>query len=562
MNSLSRAFGEARLAAMILVFAGIALTPVHAQERPLRGKVIYEGTYSGKQTEGFVLFNQGPELVGAITVTIDFDGSAIRATYKTTGKLASGSATGLVEGNVCKLFGSGNLTIEADCTESSFSGKLFQQPKPELRRQVTFQLNRRSDGVGSAAPAQKVEPATAPSAATNPVAANPPGATTSTASAARASARPKLSELRDEDFVQNAQNPEEGPNNTRVRIAGNLAIDVAGQYPLGYKPAWRFITYKSQLSVTVEDWLQPKSQVQQSPAPFSIGDYSGKAVIRMNGGDGFDCFADIAIKGDLAVLSENPQVFELDNFRRILNERSTGEPCVSRRAKGGFAGKLTLSANKNGDIVLGTMIESYTVERSDRKNTYPPQVHFRYLAKGITIENEMSADKAQKVVVAEQEAKQRQKDYLAKITEQSIALQKAILAKYPQPEVRKCFQSSRGGYLASNTVDQYYVNSGNYAGSKTSYDVRTVIEIKNVCTHAITFVGIEQRRDEAQGYYLAEITKTMPAGYAFKSDQGMLGSVFSALAGGGSEFDLVVQDTYAPKYATLRAPQWLRVVKN
>lgn len=542
---------------MILIPAGIALTPVYAQERPLRGKVIYEGTYSGKQTEGLVLFNQGPELVGAITLTIEFDGNAIRATYKTTGKLASGSVTGLVEGDVCKLFGKGNLTIEADCNENSFSGKLFQQPKPELRRQVTFQLNRRSDDAGTTAAAQTAGAATATSAAGNTA-----GAITSPPGAARTSARPKLSELRDEEFVQNAQNPEEDPNNTRVRIAGNLAIDVAGRYPLGYKPAWRFITYKSQLSVTVEDWLRPKSAVGLSQAPFSIGDYGGKAVIRMNGGDGFDCFADIVIKGDLAVLSENPQVFELGNFRRILNERSTGEPCVSRRAKGGFAGNLTLSANKNGDIVLGTMIESYTVETSDRRNTYPPQVHIRYFAKGVTIENEMSTEKAQKTVVAEQEAKQRQKDYLAKMTEQSNALQKAIRAKYPQPEVRKCFQSSKGGYLASNTVDQYYVNSGNYAGSRTSYDVRTVVEIKNVCNHAITFVGIEQRRDESQGYVLVEVTKTMPAGYAFKSDQGMLGTVFSALSGGGSEFDLVVQDSYIPKYASLRAPQWLRVVKN
>ena len=556
MSSVPLVFNCLRLLAAALTCTIVVQVPAYAQDRPQRGKVVYEGTYSGKQTEGFILFNQGPELVGAMTLTVEFDGSAIRATYKTTGKLAGGAATGLVEGDICKLFGSGNLTIEADCTGNDFKGKLFQQPKSELRRQVSFQLTRRSDSTISPGSIPPTSEPVSQSTAAVAVTTVPPS------TGSQGSARPRLSELRDEDFIQNSSSPEEDPNNTRIPIAGNLMIDVAGKYPLGYKPAWRFITYKSQLSVTIEDWLRPQSQVSQGPAPLHIGDYGGKAVIRMSGGDGFDCFADLLIKSNFVVLTEVPQVFELGNFRRILNERSTGEPCVSRNAKGGFGGKVALSANKNGDIVWSSMVESYTLETRDRKNTYPPQVHMRYIAKNITIENEMSAAKANATVVAEQEAKQRQKDYLAKMTEQGNALQKAILAKYPLAESRKCFQSSKGAYLSSNTVDQYYVNSGNYAGSKTSYDIKNVVEIKNVCNHPITFIGIQQQRDEAQGYFLSEVTKTMPAGYAFKSDQGMLGTVLSALAGGGSEFDIVVQESYVPKYASLRSTQWIRVVKN
>ena len=158
------------------------VSPVLAQERPQRGKVVYEGAYSGKQTEGFILFNQGPQLVGAITISVDFDGKAIRATYKTTGKLASGSANGLVEGDVCKLFGPNNLTIEADCTGDTFNGKLFQQPKSELRREVKFELTRRSDSIqsGNTAPAQRealppiLSPEVQPPAAVSVLSGEPP----------------------------------------------------------------------------------------------------------------------------------------------------------------------------------------------------------------------------------------------------------------------------------------------------------------------------------------------------------------------------------------------------
>jgi len=223
--------------------------------------------------------------------------------------------------------------------------------------------------------------------------------------------RPNLSELRDEDFRQNDSSPAPDPNNTRIRVAGNLMIDIAGHYPNGYQPAWRFISKPSPLSVKIENWAHPQSKVRHSDFNLFIGDYGGKAVIRFKAEGGFDkeCFADIVIKNAPVVLASNPQVFELANFRRILNDRATGEDCAFSSSPGGWGGRIALSANGNGDVLMDLMMESYTVQRQVGKKVYPAQVQLRHIATGITVENEMSAAKAIAVVAAEQEAKQRLK---------------------------------------------------------------------------------------------------------------------------------------------------------
>lgn len=41
-----------------------------------------------------------------------------------------------------------------------------------------------------------------------------------------------------------------------------------------------------------------------------------------------------------------------------------------------------------------------------------------------------------------------------------------------------------------------------------------------------------------------------------------MASVFSSLIGGGSEFNILVQDKYYPNYATVGAVQWLKVIKK
>ena len=229
---------------------------------------------------------------------------------------------------------------------------------------------------------------------------------------------------------------------------------------------------------------------------------------------------------------------------------------------GGWAGKITLSANKNGDINMDLMLENYSAERKTRDGgSTPSQVSMRYIAKNITVENEMSAEKANGIIAAEKEAKQRQKDYIAKTTKQADLLQKEIAKKYPQAECRSCFYSSRGSYISSRTVDEYYVRSGDYAGSRTDYDLNTKTVIKNKCSYKLMFIGIQQLYDKERGYYLVEVTKTMEAGYNYSADQGIMSSLFTSLIGGGSEFNFSVQDKYAVNYATVNAVQWLKVIK-
>ena len=143
--SPSRAFMiiSSRILVWMLLFA--CATSVYADERPQRGRIVYEGTYSGREVVGFVLLNQGTDLEGAITISIDFDGPAARATIRTTGKLQSSVASGLVEGDQCKLFGRGNLAIEARCTASDFTGTLSSQTRSDRRTNVSFKLAKRPD---------------------------------------------------------------------------------------------------------------------------------------------------------------------------------------------------------------------------------------------------------------------------------------------------------------------------------------------------------------------------------------------------------------------------------
>ena len=189
-------------------------------------------------------------------------------------------------------------------------------------------------------------------------------------------------------------------------------------------------------------------------------------------------------------------------------------------------------------------------------------VSYRYLAKGITIENEMTIEKAVAIIEAENLAKQKQKDYIAKTTRQADSLQKVIQKKYPQVNCKECFYSSKGSYISSNTIDQYYVSDGTYAGSRTDYDVNTVTTIKNKCKYPLTFIGIQQLYDEENGYFLKEVTKTMEEGYSYSSDQGLMASVFTSLIGAGSEFNFVIQDKFAVNYAGVGSVQWLKVIKG
>ena len=396
---------------------------------------------------------------------------------------------------------------------------------------------------------------------------------------ASATGRPKLSEISEADFSQNTAIPIKDKNGTRMRIAENFFIDMKGKYPAGYFPKWRFISYPSNLSVTKENWISPTSQVAYTTRSLEIGEYGNKAVIRERMVPDCECFADIIIKNGVAVLTSQPQTFDISGFSKILNERSTGEACMTsynnaRDKNGGYEGKVTLSANENGDITMDYTMEYYSAGWKDYKfNTttkkreevvHPKQVSYRYTAKNIIIENEMSPAKANDIVKKEQEAKQKQKDYIAKMTKQSDSLQKVIASKYPGAECRSCFvRNSNSSLQVTPTKTAYKFSDGDvYMESGTDWDVNTKLSIKNGCSYPLTFIGIQQFHDEQNGYYLKDVIKTMEVGYNFGSEQGLMSSVFTSLIGGGSEFNFALQEKYVINYAYAGAIQWLKVVKG
>ncbi|RYZ55318.1 MAG: hypothetical protein EOP49_03060 [Sphingobacteriales bacterium] len=313
----------------------------------------------------------------------------------------------------------------------------------------------------------------------------------------------------------------------------------------------------------VESYITKRSALGHNKRRIGFGDYNGKAVLRFGAFIGCDCFAEIVIDDKQNIITETPQTFKVTNFQKIVNEKLTGEKCRGLNnmyTDGGWEGQVTLSANENGDIKMDLMIENFRLP--SRFNE--AGVSNRYIAKNITIENEMSAQKANEIVAAEQEAKQRQKDYIEKTTKQADSLQKIFAKTYPQKDCRDCFvRSSNSNLKITPTKTAYSDGYGDvYIESGTDWDINTKTEIKNKCAYDLTFIGLQQNYDEARGYYLTEVTKLMQKGYSYSSDQGLMEGIFSSLIGGGSEFNIKVQDKYYPNYAIVGSVQWLKVIKK
>ena len=91
------------------------------------------------------------------------------------------------------------------------------------------------------------------------------------------SGKPLRSELNESDFHQNNEIPTLQQGYSRLKIAGNLFIDVKGIYPEGYKPKWRCITYSSTINMTIEDWVAPGAAAAHNNTYIALGDIDGKA---------------------------------------------------------------------------------------------------------------------------------------------------------------------------------------------------------------------------------------------------------------------------------------------
>jgi hypothetical protein len=165
--------------------------------------------------------------------------------------------------------------------------------------------------------------------------------------------------ISENDFIQSTSFPEKDPNDTRLRIAKNLMLDINGKYPTGYNPKWRFVSYKSSLNFDVENYVAKSSALRNENIEIALGDYKGKAMVRV--GVCGDCYAEIVTKDTINVLTTTPQTFKLTNFQKIVNEKITGEKCRSATNfwfQGGWEGKITLSTDENGDIKMDLMLVS------------------------------------------------------------------------------------------------------------------------------------------------------------------------------------------------------------
>lgn len=442
----------------------------------------------------------------------------------------------------------------------------FKKLKDKVNQKIDSSLNKKVDNVLNA-PLKKdkaITPTEAPANNTN-------GASSTVATESSPGGRPKLSALHDEDFTQHTSNPPRSESNTRFRIAKNLLIDIKGKYPVGYAPRWRFISYSSPLSVDVENWYHPSSRATHQNYAISIGEYNNKAVVRLHPFMSCECFADIVVKDSFTVLTDQPQTFQLTNFRKILNDRSTGEPCRGNGnnpiVEGGFEGRLTLAANGNGDIALQFMLENYTAE-TKRRGKYnnavrdydytivPSQVSYRYVANNITVENEMSAEKANGIIAAELEAKQKYADYVKKSQAQIEELMKVIKTKYPGFNCITCF-SRTSSYGVQPTTTQTLWSNGAVTEDH-DWNVTNTMRIENKCDQELTFIGIQQLYDNENGYYYKDVTRKMEAKYFYQAQQGLFMSIFTSLA--GIDGDVVVQPEYNISAARVNAIQWIRVI--
>lgn len=388
--------------------------------------------------------------------------------------------------------------------------------------------------------------------------------------------RPVNSEIKDEDLIQHKPTaPKSG--NTRYRIAKNLYIDMKGKYPSGYMPKWRFINYYSTIKFALENWIVPTASVQYDTKNIWIGDYKGKAVIRFKPHFNCECYADILVKDSVSVIDGVTQTYELGNFTSILNDRATGEPCVgglqisNSNSKGG---KMTLSTDENGDMKMDFMLEYYTAPQRN-VNVYnketkkkelielvPPRVSYRYSAKNILVDNEMSAKAANDILSKELEAKRIRKEYLENSKKQIAELMTTIAQKYPQKDCRECYVRERSSGLKVTPTKTFYTDGyGNvYSESSSDWDISSKLYIQNKCNYKITFVGIKQLYQEGVGYYFTDVTATLDANYEYFVEQGMFSLLLTSMVGNNS--DIYLQKEYDISSATVNSIQWIKVIRK
>ncbi|MEL6557313.1 MAG: hypothetical protein AAFQ94_03965 [Bacteroidota bacterium] len=370
-----------------------------------------------------------------------------------------------------------------------------------------------------------------------------------------------LSIVNKKDFYQHDIIPEADPQGTRYYLTQNIAVDINGKYPFGYEPVWNGFSKRAIYNFGAKSHLKTRPLPQTERRSFQIGTFKGKSVIRFSAFADCDCYADIDVENPLNIITSDPQIFKLSNFRKIVNENVVQDRCTSSydTINGGWKGKLRLSANAEADIKMDLVLENY----GSAMDKSISNVAMSFSLRGMTISNEMSPLKAMETMAAERMEKERRKNYLANLNRHLDSIYNVIDRDFSPKDMSDCYYLSSGGYIDVNTVDYYYTRTGAYAGSRTDWDINVKYELKNNCSSSLQFLGIRQRQDSRGQYYLELVTKIMPGDYRYVIDRSLLANTFINLLGlqQRPELEITLQDKYYPNYAQLDKTQWIKIVE-
>lgn len=383
--------------------------------------------------------------------------------------------------------------------------------------------------------------------------------------------RPQYSDLETEAFFQMPSKPNDDKTKTRVKFIGNILIDIEGKYPAGYAPNWDILKDYVSLQLISDNLTLPNSKPRTETFPIKLTENNGKPYI-LTGSYGGECYGEILVKDDYSVISDTKQVYELANFKKVMNNRFSDEPCFRNTPQKypfkDYAGRISFTSDENGDIVSDFLLEVNSEEiilpRHYNKETRKTETNFKQLSQviykyrysNVLFPNNMSAKKATEKENAEIEAKRKHADYIKTSQLQIANLMKVINRKYAGFDCKSCyFRNSQYGTETYRTKTLWSDGSVDYG---TDYSINNTMILKNRCNQDLTFVGIRQMHSDEKGYYYEDVEKKWPANFYQESKEGLLMSIFTSMT--GLDGDIRLSDSYSIENARIGSIQWIKIV--
>ena len=135
-------------------------------------------------------------------------------------------------------------------------------------------------------------------------------------------------------------------------VKGALFLDLAGNYPQGYGPAWKLNATTPQ-AIVLDRYNALNGGPQGTETMFvRIVEYQGRAVLEFTRRGTMGCRADIV--GLPQVITGAPKRFQLTNFR-YLNEQPQCQRKLGPNSP--WQGSLTLSADADGNVQLSLALD-------------------------------------------------------------------------------------------------------------------------------------------------------------------------------------------------------------